>query len=109
MTFVVPRYPSATTVQCEVYRQLSNLGIQVEAEYKFNGCRFDLIVVKAGKIVAIIETKKTYVKPGPPREGRQFKKYASFGIPLIYTIGLEQVANTIEEVKKLLNTVDKDL
>lgn len=100
--FIKPKFALATTVQCEVYRQLTNLGIQVEAEYKALKCRFDLVVVKDGEIVAIIETKKAYVKPGPPRKGRQFQKYASFGIPLIYTLGLEQVADTIEEVKKLI-------
>lgn len=106
MRFVKPRFPSATTVQCEVYRQLTNLGIRVEAEYKCNGSRFDLIVIRDGKIVAIIETKKRYVKPGPPREGRQFKKYSTYGVPLLYTIGLEQVADTIKEVEKLLLVVD---
>lgn len=105
--FTRPKFASATTVQCEVYRQLSNLGIEVLAEYKSYGSRFDLVVIKDGKIVAIIETKK-YAKPGPNR-GKQYEKYKSYGIPLIYTRGMEQVADTIQEVKKLLNMVDKDL
>lgn len=109
MKFIAPKFESATTVQCEVYRQLANLGIQTEAEYKTSGCRFDLVVIQDGKVVAIIETKKAYVKPGPPREGRQFKKYSSFGIPLIYTLGLGQVPDTIEQVKKIINYIDKDL
>ena len=58
MNFIQPRFSSATTVQCEVYRQLSNLGIEAEAEYKVNGSRFDLVVIKNGRIIAIIETKK---------------------------------------------------
>lgn len=98
MIYVKPSTHNATTVQCEMYRKLINNGIPVEVEYKIKGSRFDLIVVKNGKVIAIVETKKATKNH---KLGKQYKKYSSYGVPLFYVRGMIQVSGTVKQLVNL--------
>lgn len=108
--FVKPKNENATQIQCEVYRRLKDLNIEVYVEYKSYKSRFDLITVRNNKIISIIETKKKKLKGKPcAYDNRQREKYMAFNIPLFYVIGMEQVNEIIEQIKILHKVVDKDL
>ena len=91
---------SEAQIQAECYRRLRNLGIEVYLEYKHRNCRFDLVVVENGEIVVIVEIKnhQRHYDPARTFKTKQFKKYSSLGIPLVYCLSWDELEKTISQI-----------
>jgi len=90
-------------LQAECYYRLKLLSIESYLEYRHKNCRFDMIIPKGNKIIAIIEFKAYRRSHSNLRSGntKQFKKYSSYGIPVIYCKGKDEIDQTINQIKQL--------
>lgn len=109
-------YPSKASefeVQAELYWCLKDLhGVNVRGNvpaiaidgYATPKCFFDLVAFTDDNApVAIIECKnRKDNSPDLPLRGRQFRRYSSFGIPLLLCDRMREVAATAEKVLNLL-------
>lgn len=101
------RPPKATEsdVQAEFYRRCRNAGLEIHLEYRVSGCRFDAVIVRGDHIVAIIECKprvERRQKQAIIREESQRTRYGSFGVPVIWVRGLEDVEAGYAEVRRII-------
>jgi len=96
---------SEGTIQAECYHRLRLLDIESHMEHRHENCRFDLVIVKDGNILAIIEFKnyaRDYSHRKRLRNSKQFQKYSSYGVPVIYCRKMEEVDQTIEKIKGIM-------
>ncbi len=56
---------------------------ELQMEYRYEDCIFDIVVAKKGEIVLIIETKKMKNGQFPNYKTPQIKKYSRFGVPVV--------------------------
>lgn len=101
MRFKVKKYHSAN-IQAEIYHQCRLEGIDCYLEYSVGGCRFDLITIKDGDIISIIECK-SYLNPKKRAKINtvQLEKYRRFGVPVLVAVRMDDVEKTIKEIKRL--------
>jgi len=102
-------------IQAECYHQLRLLGIKTCLEYKTRtadgqGCQFDMVVLKEleynqYEIIAIVEFKnhKKEYDFIEAMKTKQYYKYSSFGIPLIYCRRREELQSTVDKIVQLIN------
>jgi hypothetical protein len=112
MLFISKKMTEAN-IQAECYHQLRLLGIKSCLEYKTHTkdgkeCRFDMVVLKEINdqyhIIAIVEFKNNrkeydYIISGH----KQYAKYSSFDIPLIYCRRREGIPETVDKIVQLIN------
>jgi hypothetical protein len=76
---------------------------------KVRSSRFDIILFKYSKVIAIIEVKK---RPAAPQTSNQLDRYASFNVPVLLCRGLDDVERVFRECKKIyeeFNIVNKQI
>lgn len=93
-------------IQCELYRQLTNLGYDVWPELPINigqdkKLRADLAVFKGEEFIVLIEVKKRNKKP-IRMESAQFKKYEATGQPFTYCRSMDEIDQTIQYIGSLV-------
>lgn len=121
MRFSEPRV-NDTTVQCEFYRRARNRGLDVYVEYashapsdadpdvfyrrkrsgRVASCRFDVVVVDANEVIAIIECKSIPVDPSCGIS-LQRKRYASYDVPFFVVTGLDEIDAVIDSLLEMLD------
>ena len=102
-------------IEAECYHQLRLLGIKSYLQYRTytkegETCIFDMIILKetdnkAYEIIAIVEFKnhsKHYDYKNTSAT-RQYKKYSSFNLPLIYCHRREEIQETVDKIVQLYN------
>ena len=94
---------SSANVQAEFYHMCRNADINIRLEYRADHCRFDLVVYNDNyDILAIIEAKNKSTKNAQiNKSGRQYKKYNSFGVPVVYLMNFADLEKKFNFVKKL--------
>ena len=106
--FIRPNRLHEANVQAEVYRQLRNNDIKCCLEYRIHcpkyNCivRADIVIIRDGLITAIIECKSRKSDKKPNYSGRQYKKYKSIGIPVIYCMDFKQAINILDEIQDFI-------
>jgi hypothetical protein len=100
--------PSEFEVQAFLFEQLKLLGFTVRGEIttRCGTCRFDLVVATDGKLVRIIEVKKSK-PPGLSSMKRkiksdrksQVKRYSTFGVAVDMVVGMREARAFIERVR----------
>jgi hypothetical protein len=96
---------NSANVQAELYRRLRARDINCRLEYTYQNCRFDLVVIVDGYIVALTECKNTKTKLFPNKNGRQYKKYSLFGLPLLYCLNMDEIDDTVKLILVVLQRV----
>ena len=105
MKFIKPNRLHESNIQAEAYRQLRNNNVKCCLEYsihcpEFNSnIRADIILIKDNKITAIIECKSRKRNKEPNYKGRQYKKYQSLGLPIIYCMDFSDAINIMSKIK----------
>ena len=110
MLFIKRDRISEANIQAEIYHRLKVCGIPCYLEYKVDKCRFDIVILKeheeVTEIIAIVEVKS---KLGDNinkinYNGRQFKKYSSYGLPLLYCTNMSCVYKTVGKILRIYNS-----
>jgi len=102
MEFRLKRYRiSEANIQAECYHKLKLLGIRTYLEYGCENCRFDMVVLNGSKIIAIVEFKNGRAGKPINQNTRQYKKYHSFGLPVIYCKSVTEIEETIKKIQAL--------
>lgn len=105
-----PSFNSEFEIQAELYKELSEMRIDVRGEVSAlcydNGRHkvyFDLVVFKNQKPICIIETKNSLNNNSIKlSNGRQKRRYEKFNIPILCCRNLSQVDKIINKIEKLL-------
>ena len=107
MRFIRPKRIPEANVQAEIYRLLRNKGIKCCLEYRVevpeynNHLRADIAIINGDDIACLVEVKSR--KNGKiNKEGRQYKKYISLGVPVIYCLSFKEVGHCVDEISKLI-------
>lgn len=118
MDVVFKRKAAEANIQAELYHRLKLIGIKSYLEYQHKepgnrGCRFDLVILKQfedyPEIIAIVEVKnRAHPERGINTNSRQYKKYSAIGLPLIYCLSMDQIEQTIEEIKSVYFFATRD-
>ncbi len=104
------RLPEAN-IQAEIYSRLRAIDIQCCLEYKIwinslqASSRADIVIIRDGYIIAIIEVKSRKVGSKPNKNGRQYQKYEAIGIPFIYCMCSEDIDSVISWVRWKYNNI----
>jgi len=103
-----PSKCSEFEVQAWLYSALQAAGFNVRGEVVtktglsqrgFKVARFDLVIFRNGVPQMIIEVKDKPRSDGQINvEGRQYKKYTAFGIPLAYARGMDEAKTLYERL-----------
>jgi len=104
MKFKVGKRISEANIQAEIYHRLKQEKIYSYLEYKYENCRFDIVVpdLKKEKVLVIIEVKSKIRTSPTRRKTKQQLKYERFGVPVLYCNSMEDVASVIDKVKSLI-------
>lgn len=98
------RVPEAN-IQAEFYMLCRRHGIQALLEVKYENCRFDVLVFNNDRPFAIVEVKnysnRTSIR-GLKKNGRQYKKYTSYNIPLIEVLNSKQIIPKFQHLLTLI-------
>jgi len=104
---------SEANIQAECYYRLRLLKIPCCLEYiiknpktKNKYYRLDIAILKKVNkqfhIIAIVEIKnRTYPENGINKNTRQYRRYSSLGLPLIYCLNSIQIDKTIKKIRKV--------
>ena len=99
------RVPEAN-IQAEFYLLCRKHKIPVLLEVKYMNCRFDAVIFCNDRPCAIVEvknfTEKT-AKRGLKKNGRQYRNYTKFGIPLIQLLNSKQILKAFDDVLEIYN------
>ena len=93
-------------IQAEFYMLCRKHNIPVLLEIKYKNCRFDAVVFKNDKPIAIVEVKNYSIKTstrGLKKTSRQWIKYNSFGLPVIELLNSKMIFNAFDEVVRIYN------
>lgn len=85
--------------QAEIYHLCRLQNITCVLEYKIKNCRVDIAIIKAGKILGIVEVKN-YKRERAVKSTRQIRKYRDLGYPLFVCRNYKDVPETMETIKK---------
>lgn len=100
LPFVRKRKVSTATIQAEFYHQCRLKGIYCVLEYTHKNMRFDAVIIKNSYITHIVEVKN-YRRANNEtfKRTKQFKKYATVGVPILLVDHWNSVKNIIERVQ----------
>lgn len=106
--------PTEFELQAVLYNNIKNIWIEVRWEFTdysiwerfnykkwFQTCRFDILIFKDWISCAIIEVKRPWRKV--KEYWRQYIKYKSYGMPLIYCNSFEDIEPTIDKIKNIIS------
>lgn len=99
-----PSRQSEFETQAELYIRLKKDGFKVRGEITFGRCRFDLVIFKKRKAIAIIETKSHTVGKRNSLDTIQGVKYRQFGVPVIQFYDIDKY----DELVIFLNNIDSE-
>jgi len=105
MKFIKPNRLHESNIQAEAYRQLRNNNIKCCLEYRiycpeFNcNIQADIVIIKDSLILAIIECKSRKRNKTPNTKGRQYLKYQSLNIPVVYCMDFNEAVNIMDIIK----------
>ena len=108
MKFIPPRRLPEANIQAEAYRQLRNNNIKCCLEYRiyipdFNSyIRADIAIIKDDEVILLIECKSRKRNKSPNKDGRQYKKYKSLGIPILYCMDFKEAQNILDDISPFL-------
>lgn len=90
-------------IQARLLHRLYSLGIEAHLEYKINGLRVDVVIIKDKDIICAIEVKDS-TRPAYEKLIRtpQYQKYLSLGIPFFYCFGYLEIQDTIKNIQSTL-------
>ena len=92
---------SEANIQAEVYHRLRLAGITCYLEYKYQNCRFDMVIVKGDEIILIVEFKSRIKQIGKINtKGKQYQKYTAFGVPVLYCTHQSEIEDTMRVIRK---------
>lgn len=92
---------SEATIQAEFYHRCRESKIRCYLEYKYERSRFDAVLYDENKnIYAIVEFKSRTKECGINKDGRQYKKYSQYKIPIIYVMNIKAVELAIIYIKQ---------
>ncbi len=107
--YIKQRRIHSMNVQCELYRKAVMCGLKPIVEYKYENCRFDVVMVYNDQIFAIIEVKN-YVRPYfVPPVTKQMDKYSQLGLPLFLCRSFQDVDYIVAECVRLQKELEKIL
>jgi len=89
-------------IKCLLFSELLKFGFEVVAEVKINFSRYDLVVYDGSEPVVGIEVKNRPAQT-PSKHGRQYRRYESNRLPVIYCMGLRLIDDTVEQVQAIFN------
>jgi hypothetical protein len=88
------RKTSSVQVGMEFYRKCTNKGMHLYVEYRVGTSRFDAVLVKNNQVILIIEFKNSKKKVPNPNT-RQFQKYTSHGVDVLYVMDMQSVDSAV--------------
>ena len=101
-----PTQPTEFEVQATIWHGLREIGINARGEVKtrFAGraqVRFDIAIFEAGKLVGIIEIKKSQIQHQTTwEETRQGYRYQQFRVPVRVVYGIAQALNLLQDARE---------
>jgi hypothetical protein len=99
-------------VQCELYRKAVMRGLKPVAEYKYENCRFDIVMTAFNVVFAIVEVKnyrRAAYGDYKPRETKQMNKYKATGLPVFLCRTFTDIDNIVEECVRLQERLEKEI
>ena len=90
-------------IQAELYRQLKKNGIDVELEYEYEHCKFDLIVFEEKIPRFVIEVKRYKFR----KLTLQIQKYSQYDTEIIFVEGWNDITNCVNYILGLTQTHEK--
>lgn len=94
------RLPEAN-ITAHLFGELRKRSILCCLEYGHGPCRFDLVVIKNGDIVAIVEVKSAVRRTSA--SGAQLSKYMVHGVPVIKCVNLGGIEKCISLIEAILS------
>ncbi len=110
MKFVRPKRLPEANIQAELYHELRKANIRCCLEYSMyceetrSNLRADIITIIGDDIGCIIECKSRGGNFAIDKEGKQYRQYRTFNIPLFYCMKFTHVKMTLESIIKLHKT-----
>lgn len=102
MNISYPKRHSEFEIQALLFSALQLLGYDVRGEVKSSPCRFDLVIFRNKEAICIIEVKK-WIKKKTPSKTKQYDRYMSYGLPLVYCGHIEDIQETVRKVQELIS------
>lgn len=90
------------SIQAILYGELQKLEIPCLLEVSFEDCRFDCVILRGDRVIAIIETKSYSNNREPNLKTKQYAKYSRYNVPVIYLTRQENVHDVICEIQLVL-------
>jgi len=110
MKFIRPKRLPEANIQAELYHELRKANIRCCLEYSMHcketqsNLRADIITIIGDDIGCIIECKSRGLIFKIDKEGKQYRQYRTFNIPLFYCMKFTHVKKTLESIIKLHKT-----
>jgi|SRR5882724_5685095 len=102
MNFIKPKHLSEATVQAEIYSRCKESNIECYLEYRYENCRFDIIIVSNEKILGIIEVKRAHHINTKKQLKKQKEKYSISGLPIHICFCLGDIPHTMTVINNWL-------
>ena len=99
--YVKPRRIHSMNVQCELYRKAVMRGLKPVVEYKYENCRFDVVMTANDVIFAIVEIKNYSRANYVPKLTKQMDKYTKIGLPVFLCRNFRDIDYIVTECAKL--------
>lgn len=102
-TILFPDRIAEFEIQAHLFSKLIQQGINVRGEVKAEKSRLDLVIFNEdNQAICLIEVKSSQrIKK---RKYKRVKKYENlFGLPVIVCTHQDQIRNTIDQVKEIIN------
>lgn len=111
MIFTEPRRLPEVNIQAELYHQCKLRGITCFLGYRVkrpgeHTCYFDAVILKDNRIACIVEVKSHLERYTVPRsrKTKQFRRYSSFGIPVLYLTRMDYMDLFFKQLTNILST-----
>ncbi len=104
MKYKKPERKHEDNLKVELFVTCKHEGIKLELEYGYKNCRFDGVVVRQGRILAIVEIKNWTIQQAMKNKRdlpEQLKKYRKFGIPVLVLWSFNGIYRAMERIKEL--------
>lgn len=106
MDFIRPKRMPEANIQAEIYRYCRNNNISICLEYKKDNCRFDAVIIKNEKIIAIVETKsRKNIDHDRVKRTLQYRKYKKYNVPIILCLHWSEIEKTCQTIANMYNNI----